>query len=285
MSKKIRKSQGYITIKRIFRSKTATAGLVILLLIVLCSIFADKIAPYHFDDQDLQNTFAPPSANHLMGTDNYGRDIFSRVLFGSRISLRIGFISVSIGLLSGGFIGAIAGFYGKTIDNILMRFIDVLMAIPSLLLAIAISASLGPGLTNAMIAVGIGSIPTFARVVRAQVLTIKDEEFIEAARLIGSSDFRIIIKHILPNSLAPIIVQATLGVATSILSAASLSFIGLGVPPPTPEWGAMLSSGRQFIRDHWHIVTFPGITIMITILAINMFGDGLRDALDPKLKQ
>ncbi|PKL14154.1 MAG: ABC transporter permease [Spirochaetae bacterium HGW-Spirochaetae-8] len=268
---------------RITRDKASMFGLIVLIILVLSAIFADKIAPYHFDYQDLNNTFALPSLSHLMGTDNYGRDIFSRILYGSRISLMVGCISVVIGLSIGGLLGVIAAYYGGVRENIIMRFIDIMMAIPSLLLAIAISASLGPGIFNAMVAVGIGSVPTYARVVRASILSIKGEEFIEAAHMMGTSDIRIVFKHLLPNSLAPIIVQSTLGVAMAILSAASLSFIGLGVQPPTPEWGSMLSAGRPFIRDYWHIVTFPGVTIMLTILSLNLLGDGLRDALDPKL--
>ena len=196
----------------------------------------------------------------------------------------VGFVSVSISLLIGGSLGAIAGFFGGKLDNVIMRLMDVLLAIPSILLAISIVSALGPGLVNVMIAVGISSIPSYARIVRASVITLKDQEFIEAARAVGTSNFRIIAKHLIPNSLAPIIVQATLGVAGAILSAAGLSFIGLGIQPPTPEWGAMLSTGRQYIRDYPHITAFPGLAIMITIFGLNLFGDGLRDALDPRLK-
>lgn len=283
MSTMRKESQAKQVLNRISRDKAAMFGLFVLIVMVLASILADVIAPFHYDFQDLNNTFASPSWRHPMGTDNYGRDIFSRILYGSRISLMVGSISVVIGLVVGGLLGIIAAYYGGRRDNIIMRFIDVMLAIPSLLLAIAISASLGPGIFNAMVAVGIGSVPVYARVVRASVLSIKGEEFIEAAHMVGSSDIRIVFKHLLPNSLAPIIVQSTLGVATAILSAASLSFIGLGVQPPTPEWGSMLSAGRPFIRDYWHIVTFPGVTIMLTIFALNLLGDGLRDALDPKL--
>lgn len=207
------------------------------------------------------------------------------MIFGTRTSLRIGFIAVGAGLIVGLILGSLAGFYGGTLDNVLMRFIDILISIPSILLAIAIVAALGPGLTNVMIAVGLASIPGYTRITRAAVLTIREREFVEAARAIGSSDFGIITRHILPNCLAPIIVQATLGLSGAILSAAALSFIGLGIQPPTPEWGFMLSDGRRFIREYSHMVTFPGLAIVTVVLAINMVGDGLRDALDPKLKK
>ena len=260
-------------------------GLALLIVLVFCAIFADVLAPYGIDDQDLQNTLQSPSAEHLMGTDNFGRDIFSRILYGSRVSLRIGFISVGIGVLLGGMLGAIAGFYGGFSDTIIMRIMDVMLSIPSTILAISICAAHGPGLTNTMIAVGGGSIPSYARLVRSSVLTVKDQEYIEAAKAIGGNNKRIIIRHVIPNVLAPVIVQASMGVASSILAAAGMSFIGLGIQPPNPEWGAMLSAGRSYIRDSPHMVLFPGLVIMITIFAMNLFGDGLRDALDPRLKK
>lgn len=259
-------------------------GLFIIFLLFFCAIFADIIAPYGIDDQDLSKSLIKPGAEYWFGTDNFGRDIFSRIVYGSRISLMVGFIAVSISMITGGTLGAIAGFFGGRTDNIIMRAMDILLAIPSILLAISIVSALGPGLINVMIAVGISSIPSYARIVRASVITLKDQEFVEAARAVGTSNFRIITKHIIPNSLAPIIVQATLGVAGAILSAAGLSFIGLGIQPPTPEWGSMLSAGRQFIRDYPHISMFPGLVIMITIFGLNLFGDGLRDALDPRLR-
>lgn len=280
-----KKSQWRDLCKRLFRNKLAVVGLVIILSLLLMAIFAPVIAPYHYDLQNLKSSNLLPCKDHLLGTDNFGRDILSRIIYGSRISLLVGFVAVGIGVLIGGSLGAIAGYYGDVIDNIIMRFIDIMLAIPSTLLAISISAALGPGLRNAMIAIGLGTIPTYARVVRATVLTVKEQEYIEAARSTGCKNSRIILKHILPNSMAPLIVQATLGVASAILSAAALSFIGLGVEPPMPEWGAMLSAGRSYIRDYWHVVTFPGLAIMITIFAINVFGDGMRDALDPRLKR
>jgi peptide/nickel transport system permease protein len=271
--------------RRLCRNKAAMLGLAILLVLFFTALFAPWIAPYHYDAQNLREANQFPSAAHWMGTDNFGRDILSRIIYGSRISLQVGFIAVGIGAVSGGLLGAVAAFYGGVTDNVIMRCVDVLLAIPSTLLAISISAALGPGLTNAMIAVGFGTLPNYARVVRASVLTVKEQEFVEAARMVGVGDWGIILRHILPNAMAPIIVQATLGVAGAILSAAALSFIGLGIQPPVPEWGAMLSAGRSYIRDYWHIVTFPGLAIMATIFALNLFGDGLRDALDPRLKR
>ncbi|OPZ56907.1 MAG: Glutathione transport system permease protein GsiD [Synergistetes bacterium ADurb.Bin520] len=231
------------------------------------------------------HAFEPPSAQFWLGTDEFGRDILSRIIYGARISLMVGFISVGIAMCVGGVLGAVAGYYGGRTDNLIMRAMDILLSIPSILLAIAIAASLGPGLFNLMIAVGIAAIPQYARIVRGSVLSIRGQEFVEAARAVGSSDARIIFKHILPNCMAPIIVQGTLGVATAILVAAGLSFIGLGTQPPIPEWGAMLSGGRSYIRDYPYMTLFPGIAIMLTILALNFVGDGLRDALDPKLKR
>ena len=269
---------------RFSRNRTAMIGMAVILILVLSAIFADIIAPEGIDNQDLNRTFVAPNSAHIMGTDNFGRDIFSRVVHGARTSLQVGFTAVGVGLLGGLIIGSIAGFYGGKLDNILMRGIDILISIPSILLAIAIVSALGPGLTNVMIAVGLAGIPSYTRVTRAAVLTIREWEFIEAARAIGANDFRIIVRHILPNCLAPIIVRATLGLSGAILSAAGLSFIGLGIQPPTPEWGFMLSDGRRFLRDHWHLVMFPGLAIVTVVLAINMVGDGLRDALDPKQK-
>ena len=271
--------------RRFRRNWAAMIGLVVMVLLVFTAIFANVIAPEDPVAQDLNRTFLKPNSQNIMGTDNFGRDIFSRVVFGTRTSLQIGFTAVSVGLLIGLILGSISGFYAGQIDNVLMRFIDVLISIPGILLAIAIVAALGPGMVNVMIAVGLASIPGYTRITRATVLTIREREFIEAARAIGASDLRIIGRHILPNCLAPIIVQATLGLSGAILSAAGLSFIGLGIQPPTPEWGFMLSDGRRFLRDNWHMVSFPGLAIVTVVLAINMVGDGLRDALDPKLKK
>lgn len=269
---------------RLKKKKGAMFALFILVSMIFIAIFADKIAPYPYDVQDYSRTFQFPNRQHLLGTDNFGRDILSRIIYGSRISLLVGFSSIIAAIIVGGLLGAVAGFYGGKIDNIFMRAMDILMAIPGMLLAISLAAALKPGLFNLVIAIAIADIPGYARVVRASVLSIREQEFIEAAECIGASDARIILKHIIPNSLAPIIVQATLGMAGAILSASALSFLGLGIQPPTPEWGAMLSSSRQYIRTYWHMTTFPGIAIMITIFALNILGDGLRDALDPRLK-
>ncbi len=270
---------------RMSKNKLAMLGLLIILILFIMAIFADVISPYSYDTTDLDNQFAGPSISHWFGQDEFGRDILSRIIYGSRISLKVGFISVGIALVLGSILGSMAGYFGGKIDTMIMRFIDVLQAIPDILLAIAIVASLGPGLGNLMIAVGIAAIPSYAKIVRSAVLSIVDMEFIEAARAGGSSDFRIIFKHVLPNCLAPIIVQSTLGVAYAILNAAGLSFLGLGLEPPTPEWGAMLSGGRAYIRSYIHLTLFPGLAIVITIFALNVLGDGLRDALDPKLKR
>ena len=271
--------------RRLRKNPLAMFGLFIVVLLIFFAITADVIAPYKYYEQNLINSFQSPSKEHLFGTDEFGRDILSRIIHGSRISLQVGLIAVGISVIFGGFFGAVAGYYGGRIDNLIMRGMDILLSIPSILLAIAIAASLGPGLYNMMVAVGISTTPQYARIIRGSVLSLRGQEFVEAAKAVGSSDTRIIMKHILPNCLAPIIVQSTLGVASAILTAAGLSFIGLGIQPPTPEWGAMLSGGREYIRDYAYMTVFPGLAIMITILALNFLGDGLRDMLDPKLKR
>jgi peptide/nickel transport system permease protein len=282
---KKKKTNGIIgVLNRLKKSRLAMFGLFVVILFVLIAVFADLIAPYGYAKQHLMDAFQGPSSKYLLGTDEFGRDILSRLIYGARISLQVGIIAVGFALVIGGSLGAVSGYYGKRIDNTIMRAMDILLSIPQILLAIAIAASLGPGLYNLMIAVGISSIPIYARIVRGSVLSIKGQEFVEAAKAVGANDFQIIRKHILPNCMAPIIVQSTLGVAFAILTAAGLSFIGLGIQPPLPEWGGMLSSGRSYIRDYPYMTLFPGLAIMITILALNFLGDGLRDALDPKLK-
>lgn len=272
---------------RLKRNKMAMLGLAILIVLALLAIFAEQVAGYETKviAQDISNRLQGPSAEHWFGTDEFGRDIFARIIHGSRVSLVVGFISVAVSLIIGGALGAFAGYYGGVIDLVIMRVMDILLAIPSILLAITIVAALGTDLVYVMIAIGISGVPGYARIVRASVMGIKDQEFVEAARAIGASNVSIIFREVIPNCLAPIIVQATLSVASAILSTASLSFIGLGVQPPAPEWGAMLSSGRSYLRDAMHLTLFPGLAIIVTILALNLLGDGLRDALDPKLKQ
>ena len=270
--------------RRFRRNKQAMVGMCMLLLMIFSAIFASVISPYDPLQQDIINRLQPPSAAHFFGTDELGRDIFSRILYGSRISLTVGLIAVSISSVVGCALGAIAGYYGGVLDNVIMRCTDVLMAIPSILLNISIVAALGTGLQNVMIAIGISSVPAYCRIMRASLLSLKDQEFVDASRAAGASDPYIILNHILPNSLAPLIVQATLKIGGAILSCASMSFIGLGIVPPTPEWGAMLSTGRDFLRDAPHLTAFPGIAIMFAVFAMNLMGDGLRDALDPKLK-
>jgi peptide/nickel transport system permease protein len=272
---------------RLKKNKLAVAGLVVLALLILLALFAEQIAPYFYDDQNISVALTPPGENpdYILGTDNLGRDILSRLIYGAQISLQVGLIAMAISVAFGVVFGAIAGYFGGRIDNIIMRVMDIMLAIPGILLAIAIAATLGPGMTNAIISVGISGVPSMARVVRSSVLSVREMEYIEAAHAMNASHARIIIKHILPNVLAPIIVQATLGIANAILQACSLSFLGLGVQPPVPEWGAMISNSRPYLRDYSYMVTLPGLAIMITVFAINLLGDGLRDALDPKLKQ
>lgn len=279
-----KRSQFKEVTRRLSHNKMAMIGLAILITLILMAVFADVIAPDGYDNQNFMIRHQGPSREHWFGTDHLGRSIFDRIVHGSRISLSVGIISVGIAIFFGGALGAVAGYYGGVVDNAIMRFMDILLAIPSILLAISIVSALGGGLFNVMLAVGISSIPGFSRITRASIITIKEQEFVEAARAVGASDTRIIRRHLLPNALAPIIVQGTLGVASAILSAAGLSFLGLGLSPPTPEWGAMLSAGRDHIRDHTWSTLFPGLFIMITILSLNLLGDGLRDALDPKLK-
>lgn len=282
-----KRSQWVEVWRRLKRNKMAVLGLVILIILVLLAVFADVIANYDnvVIKQNLAHRLQGPSAAHWLGTDEFGRDIFARLVHGTRVSLQVGIVAVGISIIIGGILGAVAGYYGGKLDNIIMRIMDIFLAVPSILLAIAIVSALGPSIINLMLAISISSVPSYARIVRASVLSIRDQEFIEAAKAIGASNTRIIFRHIIPNSLAPVIVQATLGVASAILSTAGLSFIGLGIQPPAPEWGSMLSGGRQYLRYAWWVTTFPGVAIMITILSLNLLGDGLRDALDPRLKQ
>lgn len=272
-------------IRRFFKNRPAVIGLAILGVIVLGAILVSFLSPYAYDTMDLTNRSLLFSPEHWLGTDQYGRDMLTRLLYGTRISLFVGLLSVCLGCVTGGALGAIAAYYGGWVDNLIMRFLDIWHSIPSTLLAIALAAALGNGIRNAIIAIGVTAIPQYARVVRAAVMTVKNQEYIEAARCLGNKTSRILLIHIIPNALAPIIVQASLGVANAIITTASLSFLGLGVQPPTPEWGSMLSSARQFIRSDWHLITYPGLFIMATVMSLNLVGDGLRDALDPRLKK
>ncbi len=282
-----RKSERVLLRSRIFRNllrnRTAKAGFAIVSLTITIALFAPLIASHDYMKANLREIAQPPSLRHPLGTDELGRDILSRIIHGSRLSLTLGVVSVGIGLLGGVPLGAIGAYWGGWVDLVIMRFIDILLAFPAILLAIAIVSILGPGLYNAMIAVGIAQLPIYARLIRGLILSIREKEFVEAARALGASDLRIITRHIIPNSLAPIIVQSTLNVATAILSAAALGFLGLGAQPPTPEWGTMLSRGRLYLRVAPHITTFPGLAIVLTVLGFNLLGDGLRDALDPRM--
>ncbi len=279
-----RQSMFMITLRRLAKNKLALAGLVILLLMFIIAMLAPVIAPYGFEETDLYNTFATPSKEHLFGTDELGRDIFSRLMVGTRYSLRIGLLSVLYSSIVGIALGCISGYYGGHTDGVIMRIMDVFSAIPPLVLAIAVCAVLGPGINNCILSISISHVPVFVRMARASVLNMRKVEYLEAATSINCTTAQIIVKHILPNILAPLIVLMTMQVATNILTASQLSFIGLGVQPPNPEWGAMLAAGRNYIRNYPHMVIFPGVVIMLAVLSLNMLGDGLRDALDPKLK-
>ncbi|MFD1772686.1 nickel transporter permease [Paenibacillus rhizophilus] len=266
------------------RNKTAMLGLGIIVFFILIALLAPFIAPYDYKEQVLMDRLKAPSAAHWFGTDDLGRDMFTRILYGARISLWVGFFSVIGSIIVGTLLGVLAGYYGRWIDMLISRLFDILLAFPSILLAIAIVAILGPSLQNALYAIAIVNIPTYGRLVRAKVLSLKSEEYITAARAIGMKNTRILLTHILPNSLTPIIVQGTLGIATAIIEAAALGFLGLGAQPPEPEWGKMLSDSRQFIQKAPWTVVFPGLSIMLTVLGFNLMGDGLRDVLDPRMK-
>jgi len=281
---KKKESMFFMTWKRLAKNKLAVAGLIVLIITALLAVFAPIAAPYGYEEQDLFNTLAGPSREHWLGTDNLGRDMLSRLIYGGRNSLTLGLISVALAAALGVILGAVSGYYGGKVDMVIMRLLDVLQAVPAILLAIAISATLGPGYMNCILALTISQIPGFTRMTRASSLNVQGMEYVEAARSINARERRIIFKHVLPNAISPIIVQATMSVATAILTSASLSFIGLGVQPPQAEWGAMLSAGRSYIRSNPHVIIYPGITIMIVVLSLNLLGDGLRDALDPRLK-
>lgn len=266
------------------KNKRAMVGLYFIIFLILVAVFADLLAPFGMRTQDLSNTLQKPNATHLFGTDDLGRDVLSRIIYGTRISLFIGITAMSIALIVGTYFGVLAGYYGKRVDQVIMRLTDILLSIPSILLAIALVAAFGSSLQNLIFAIGVGNIPIFVRVARSAVMSVKEQQFIEAARATGMSDAKIIFIHILPNAMSPIIVQATMGVASAILSAAGLGFIGLGIEASTAEWGTMLNGGRAYIRTHAYLTMFPGAAIMLTILSFNLLGDGIRDAFDPKLR-
>lgn len=273
-----------IFFKKLRKNRAAMVGGFFIVFFIITAIVGPYFTPYAPETTDVVNKLAPPSADHWFGTDHHGRDIFSRIIHGMSITLYVGFASVILGATVGVVLGIISGYYGGRIDTIIMRAMDVLLAFPGILLALAIVSVLGGSLQNVIIAVAISSVPVFARIVRGSTLAVKQLEYIDAVRALGASDFRIIFKHILPNVSSPIIVQATLSIATAILSASGLSFLGLGAQPPTPEWGAMLSDGRNYLYNAPHVALYPGIMIVLIVLAFNILGDGLRDALDPKMK-
>ncbi len=284
---------------RFRRNRLAVAGLFVIFLYISMALFADFFFTYDFiTGNQIPNAFAGVGSSakvevdgrqirhlYVFGADNFGRDVLGRIVHGARVSMIIGFVTVFFAAVAGGSLGAAAGFYGGRLETVIMRGADILLAIPNILFALAIVAALGPSFKNLLLAIGITSLPVYVRLVRASVLTVKDQEFVEAARALGATDFRIIVRHVLPNCMAPVIVQATLGIAQSILSATSLSFLGLGIQPPAPEWGNMLSEARPYLISAPHTLVFPGLAIMTVILAYNLIGDGLRDALDPKLKR
>jgi len=265
-------------------NRLAVIGMVMILCIWGIAIFAPWIAPYDPLEMDFNAILIPPSGAHPFGTDMYGRDIFSRIVYGARISVQIGFIVVGIGATVGTFAGAIAGYFGGFWDTVIMRIVDLLLAFPFIVLAIVIAATLGPGLVNVMIALGSVSWLSYARVVRGEILSIKERDYVTAAKAMGAGHLRVLLRHILPNCMASVIVLATLQMATALIAAASLSFLGMGVQPPQPSWGAMLNEAQEYLRQSWWYAFFPGIAIVLTVLALNFVGDGLRDALDPRLR-
>ena len=280
------RSMAQETWRRLKKNKGAMFGIAFLLLLVLATIVASFIFDY---DKDIiamtKDRFLPPSWEHPFGTDNMGRDIFKRVLYGAKCSLVLSFGATALGLAVGLFFGAIAGYYGGAVDNIIMRFTDIFYSIPYIMLAVVVVSLLGTSMASLLIAMALGSFAGFARIARASIMTVRDMEYVESGYAIGLPTWKIILKHIIPNCLSPIIVQTTLRVGSNIISASSLSFLGVGITPPTPEWGAMLSDGRSYIRSSGWMCLFPGLAIMFTVLALNLLGDGLRDAMDPKLKK
>lgn len=285
-AKSVRRGPFASIVHRFCKNRLAVIGLIIFVIMVLAAVFADVLVDYEAQaiTQHLKIRYQFPGAEHIFGTDAYGRDVFARVLFGARISLSVGIVCIIFSLAAGSVIGAAAGYYGGRVDNLLMRVMDVFLAIPHTLMAICIVAALGTGTVKMLIALSIAQVPQFARIVRASILTVKGQEFVEAARASGGGDVRIILRHILPNAIGPIIVQATLNIATTIISITMLSFLGIGIQPPTPEWGSMMAEAKGQMRYYPYLVYIPGIFIGLTVLSLNLIGDGLRDALDPRLK-
>ena len=270
---------------RLRRNKLAMVGMFIAILLALMAVFALLIAPYDYQAQNVTERLQLPSAAHLLGTDNMGRDLLSRIIYGGRISLLVSLMAVAVSLVIGGLLGAVSGYFGGWVDSVIMRLMDIMMAIPGILLAVCISAALGGGVWQTALAIAVAGVAGVCRLVRAQTLTLRNKEYIEAARASGAGTMRILLSNIIPNCLAPIIVNTTMSIGGNIMMISALSFVGLGVQPPIPEWGAILNSGREYVTTFWPLITFPGIAIALTMFGFNVFGDGLRDALDPKLKQ
>ena len=283
--KEKKQRQSIVVLKRLIKRPTAVIGGILFLLILFGAIFGNLVAPYNYSKLSMKEAYAEPSWQHIMGCDKYGRDIFSRVLVGAKYTLIIGFGAQLISLTGGLLVGSIAGFFGQKVDNIVMRILDVIQSIPGMLLNIVLAAMLGLGIQPCILALGIGGIAGSARMVRANILKVRKEEFIDAATSINCSIPRIMIRHVFPNILSPIIINVTMGIAMGIMGASSLSYLGLGVQAPNPEWGAMLSAGKDVIQTFPHVSLMPGLVIAMAILSLNLMGDGLRDALDPKLKK
>ncbi len=279
-----RRSQFSLVMRRLPKNKGAVVGLVIIAMLLVIVLFGDYLTPYDYYHQDYMNMFSFPSRAHPFGTDSFGRDIMSRIFYGARFSFWVSVGSVIISAILGGILGTVAGYYGGVADTIIMRFLDVYQSIPGLVLCLSFSAVFGPGTFTTMAALGITGIGSYARILRGSVLQAKGNDYVEAARAVKASDFHIIVRHIIPNAISPMIVSMTMGVGTDIISIATLGFVGMGIPSHLPEWGAMLSEGRSYMGIYPHLVLIPGIFIMITVLSFNLFGDGLRDAMDPRLK-
>ncbi|MEE9541865.1 MAG: nickel transporter permease [Candidatus Bipolaricaulota bacterium] len=275
------------TVRLILKNRLTTMGLSVVFLLVLIALTAPLIVPFPHDTAEthIDNRFLSPSSQHFFGTDELGRDVFSRVLYGSRLSLQVGAIAIGLALTIGVPLGVVAGYSGGMLDEVIMRITDVFLSFPPLLLAMAISTLLGPNLTNAMIAIAIAWWPWYTRLLRSEAISVRERDYVQAARAMGASPGKIVFKHVLPNCLAPIIIQASMDFGSIILTSAALSFLGLGAQPPTPEWGLMVSTGRTFFLTHWWIVTFPGLAIFIAVLSFNLVGDGLREILDPKMRR